>query len=140
MQFFETLSPATDIFGAAIEVGSRVRSFDFPHVGSKGDLWGFDETGERACWVDGIVEAIGEDVREGCPRYRIAVVDHMLGGKPLSEGRRPSHIFPPANGTRIIGSSIAPTMGVVALAGFAFDKFAKLQVDLKQALTEIDHG
>jgi hypothetical protein len=71
-----------------ITVGTRVRSFDFR---------GRDLTGDRACYVEGTVEAITE-VR-GCPRYDVRVERHVFGGIPLPEEDRNERVYPPVNGT-----------------------------------------
>lgn len=72
-----------------IKVGSRVRSFDFFHR---------DLEGERACYVEGVVETVGE-VIEGCPRYAIRVTRSVFGGKPSKRYSEDAVVYPPVNGT-----------------------------------------
>ncbi|MBK26124.1 MAG: hypothetical protein CME70_19155 [Halobacteriovorax sp.] len=75
-----------------IQIGNRVRSFDF----AQDDGYGRDLSGERACYVEG--EVIGFDHIEGCQRYRILVDRDVFGGK--EEDRRVGRIVtPPVNGT-----------------------------------------
>lgn len=75
-----------------IQVGNRVRSFDF----AQDDGYGRDLAGERACYVEG--EVIGFEEIEGCQRYRILVDRDVFGGK--EEDRRVGRIVtPPVNGT-----------------------------------------
>jgi len=78
-----------------IQVGDRVRSFDFV----RGD-YGRDLEGERACYVEGVVEALVE--REGCPRYEVRVEVDIFGGVRQGAclgGRVSSLVYPPVNGT-----------------------------------------
>jgi hypothetical protein len=92
-----TLSPTTDKNGATLAVGDMVRSYDFP-------------TMDLDVYTEGILQAIGEDTLEGCPRYRILVVRHH---RPVSTATSlkdveyefvyphhdaPAHIYPPVNG------------------------------------------
>lgn len=92
----------TDLNGKAIEVGTRVRSFDFPIMTREGLPLGLELQGERACYMEGVIEAIGEDDLEGCRRYRILVDKIVRSGleQPVvvGEGQRPL-IYPPLNGT-----------------------------------------
>lgn len=105
----------TDINGVTIVVGSRVRTFDFP-LFYDGNISGMELVGDRACFCEGIVEAIGEDHIEGCYRYRIMVERQMFGGidRDISvpEGQRPL-IYPPLNGTPSWSSGL--TFGVVVV-------------------------
>ena len=71
-----------------IQVGSKVRSFDFESR---------DLEGERACYVEGVVKAIGE-VMEGCERYVIEVTRDVFGGED-SDRRVGITVYPPINGT-----------------------------------------
>lgn len=101
------ITATTDLNGNAIEVGTRVRSFDFPLMTSEGLALGLELEGERASYMEGVVEAIGEDDIEGCRRYRI-LVDKMISGGMDREvkaapGQRPL-IYPPLNGTPTFGS------------------------------------
>ncbi len=81
-----------------ISVGDRVRSFDF--ATSPG---GRDLEGERACYVEGVVEDL---VRiDGCLRYKILVERDVFGGKEEST-RVGRYMHPPVNGTpRLIGGA-----------------------------------
>ena len=74
-----------------IQVGDKVRSFDFV----QGDF-GRDMEGERACYVEGVVEAFVE--QEGCPRYEIRVKVDVFGGEE-SDRRVGCLVYPPVNGT-----------------------------------------
>ena len=74
-----------------IQIGNRVRSFDFAD-GPEGRA----VTGERACYVEGTVIDV-EEV-EGCSRYRIWVDRDVFQGKEL-ETRVDTYVFPPVNGT-----------------------------------------
>jgi len=74
-----------------IQVGSRVRSFDFADGPCGRSL-----EGERACYVEGSVLAI-EEV-QGCNRYRILVDRDVFGGEE-SNRRVGDEVFPPVNGT-----------------------------------------
>ncbi len=79
-----------------IQVGDRVRSFDFADTFEDGEQFGRDLEGERACYVEGRVE---EFVRvEGCLRYRILVDRDVFGGKE-SDRRVGRYVTPPVNGT-----------------------------------------
>jgi len=92
-----------------IQIGDKVRSFDFP---------GRDLTGERACYVEGIVVAIAPRPRpcmDGIERYHIRITARVFGGirkeprEILAEYRR-GLALPPVNGTRqYLGN---PTDGV----------------------------
>lgn len=77
-----------------IKIGDRVRSFDF----SSRDL-----TGERACYVEGVVENIATFINLGdVLRYDIKVDRTVWSGKeepPLGN----EHIYPVVNCTRIAG-------------------------------------
>ena len=86
-----------------IVVGDQVRSFDFDYCE--------DLTGDRACYVEGEVAAIGPI--EGCDRYLIRVSRRVFGGE---EVEHPEWVRPPVNGTRQLFSN-RPTAGV-----FRFEK------------------
>ena len=80
-----------------IQVGDRVRSFDF----AQGDF-GRELYGERACYVEGVVESFVE--REGCPRYEVRVEVDVFGGEESGQraGKRNrvgNLVYPPVNGT-----------------------------------------
>ena len=74
-----------------IEIGSRVRSFDFAD-----GTHGRDLQGNAACYVEG--EVVGFDHTEGCDRYRILVDLDIFGGEDGAQ--RVGHLVtPPVNGT-----------------------------------------
>ena len=75
----------------AIEIGNRVRSFDFP-TGHEGRTL----EGPYACYVEGRV--VGLTARGGCPCYRI-LVDRVVFGGVESNRRTGYHVTPPVNGT-----------------------------------------
>ncbi len=85
-----------------IQVGDRVRSFDFADTFEDGTQYGRDLEGERACYVEGVV--VGFDNIEGCDRYRILVDRDVFGGK--DDDRRIGRLVtPPINGTpKLFGS------------------------------------
>jgi hypothetical protein len=74
-----------------IQVGDKVRSFDF----AQGDF-GRELYGDRACYVEGVVESFVE--REGCPRYEVRVEVDVFGGEE-SDRRVGNLVYPPVNGT-----------------------------------------
>ena len=93
-------SQALVLLDAAALVGQRVRSFDFD---------GRDLTGDRACYVEGVVEGITDPLTDrhfsDCPRYKIRV-DRVIwqGQKQSPRGAGPSESYPPINGTpRLFG-------------------------------------
>ena len=65
-----------------IEVGNRVRSYDFQR--------------NRECYVEGIVE--GFERLEGCERYKIRVERKVWAGEEVENPYR-GHVYPPLNGT-----------------------------------------
>ena len=65
-----------------IQVGNKVRSYDFPH--------------DRECYVEGIVEALTE--KEGCERYMIRVIRKVWAGENVTDRTR-DYVYPPVNGT-----------------------------------------
>tara|TARA_Y100000593_G_C4302162_1_gene333926 strand:- start:1502 stop:1792 length:291 start_codon:yes stop_codon:yes gene_type:complete len=75
----------------SIQIGTRVRSFDF----SRGP-GGRDLEGEYACYIEG--QVIGFTDIEGCKRYKILVDRDVFGGKDSKE-RVGQVRFPPVNGT-----------------------------------------
>ncbi len=79
---------------AKIEIGMRVRSFDFE---------GRDLEGDRACYQDGIVIGIGRFDFPDCDRYQIFVQRRIWAGAPEElAGSDPVDsrlIYPPVNGT-----------------------------------------
>ena len=70
-----------------IQIGNRVRSFDFHYMR--------DLDGPRSCYMEGVVTGI-ENIR-GCDRYVIEVTRCVSGGKEHND--HPSVIIPPVNGT-----------------------------------------
>ena len=81
-----------------IQVGDRVRSFDF-----SGSPDGHSLSGDCACYVEGQVEELVEV--EGCLRYRILVERDVFGGEEEST-RVGRYMHPPVNGTpRLIGGA-----------------------------------
>ena len=101
-----TITANSDLNGKAIEVGTRVRSFDFPLMTSEGPL-GLELEGAHAAYMEGAVEAIGEDDLEGCRRYRIVVDKIVSRGAPYPVtdffGENRPVIYPPLNGTPSFG-------------------------------------
>jgi hypothetical protein len=111
--------PNQDIFGNRIVVGSKVRSFDHSMISNEGIILGMEtEMTEknRVQYIEGVVEAIGEEWVEGCKRYTIRVtkeVCYAYGkdyGSRFSEGNM---IHPPLNGTPSMFGSVC--FGVVAI-------------------------
>ena len=74
-----------------IQVGSKVRSFDFDAAPGGRSL-----EGPRACYVEGTV--IGFVKHEGCDRYEIRVERDVFGGED-SDRRIGRVVIPPLNGT-----------------------------------------
>ena len=79
-----------------IQVGDRVRSFDFAESFDDGAQFGRDLEGERACYVEGVVLDLAD--REGCSRYEIHVDRDVFGGEE-SDRRVGRIVYPPVNGT-----------------------------------------
>ena len=77
-----------------ITTGTKVRSFDFAQFGSGRDL-----TGDRACYVEGIVQGIDSAV--GYDRYIIKVTRDVFGGQDMDR-RVGETVYPPVNGTLAI--------------------------------------
>jgi hypothetical protein len=75
-----------------IKIGDNVRSFDFAF-----GKFGRDLEGERACFVEGVVEDF--EKLEGCMRYKILVNKDVFGGDTDRSKRVGSYVFPPLNGT-----------------------------------------
>jgi hypothetical protein len=73
-----------------IQVGSKVRSFDFSDGPGGRSL-----SGERACYAEG--EVVGFEDHQGCERYVVAVERYVFGGEPREAW--PAKIYPPVNGT-----------------------------------------
>lgn len=76
-----------------INVGDSVRSFDFDS---------HDLTGDRACYVEGVVEAIVK--MEGCDRYAIRMTRRVFAGVEQAAQwwprREDGMFYPPVNGTK----------------------------------------
>ena len=89
----KALPETQDRAGRVINVGSRVRSYDF----ADGEF-GRDSEGERACYAEGVVEGVCENFFD-CPRYAIRVERRMFGGKERPALNVGEHVFPPLNGT-----------------------------------------
>jgi hypothetical protein len=106
------LNAHNDIHHNRIDIGTHVRTFDFPNVAG-GRFWGLDLDGERACYAEGTIEAIGEDIIEGCPRYRISVTRIVFRGENALP-TTPQHLYPPLNGTPSLLQAY-PTFGVTAI-------------------------
>jgi len=89
--------------GSEIQVGDRVRSFDFPERG-------MELEGDRACYVEGVVS----DIRplDGCDRYVLIARRAVFGGKEEIYDR-PRLFYPPVNGTHTFTGGI--TFGVVKI-------------------------
>ena len=80
-----------------INVGDKVRSFDFPSVHR--DLEGHD-----ACFVEGVVVGITDPdnhsefgIPRDCPRYKVVVSRQVWQGRDVTPSAR--EVFPPVNGT-----------------------------------------
>ena len=88
---------------ATIQVGDRVRSYDFPD-----DL----RDDARGCYIEGVVLLIGrfEFDNKSCERYKIRVDKRMWLGK--SDAVRERFVYPPVNGTPIAGRPGKTTYGV----------------------------
>lgn len=72
-----------------IKIGDEVISFDFYHR---------ELEGPRACYVAGVVEAVGDFPEcPGCPRYKIRASTRVFGGKEITP--EAIHFYPPVNGT-----------------------------------------
>ena len=71
-----------------VRVGDLVRSYDFVHMRAN--------TGENACYVEGVVQEIVD--AGGCSRYKILCTRRILGGE-LKSSDIGKEYFPPVNGT-----------------------------------------
>ncbi len=94
-----------------INVGDKVRSYDFPMHR--------DEDGETACYIEG--EVTGIEWHEGCDRYVIKATRRVFAGKEVAP--ESDWFYPPVNGTPCTFGG--PTNGVVkmsrcALCGTAY--------------------
>jgi hypothetical protein len=84
------LPETADRNGEALELGARVRSFDFP--------WQTREAeGETACYVEGVLEGVCRDFPD-CPRYAIKVDRQLFAGERRDD-LVGEWVFPPLNGT-----------------------------------------
>lgn len=113
-------NPAWHVLGsvafADIKVGDYVRSFDFP--------WILDLTGDRANYVEGVVQEIGvfdfEGFSDRC--YKIGVVEEVRSGKRKSFAHLPSSkrrtVYPPLNGPHCFFTGEAAS-AVVRITGAA---------------------
>jgi len=91
----------------AVSVGDTVVSFDFADRSL---------TGERACYVVGVVEDIGRGfslVENSCDRYKIRIVRQVFGGLECKEGE--DYVYPPVNGVQVIGFGGPKVTGGVVL-------------------------
>jgi hypothetical protein len=79
-----TLTPTPD---TTITTGDRVRSFDFDSR---------DLTGDRACYIEGVVTHMRE--LNACQHYAIRCDRRVFAGKETSHGVGET-MLPPANGT-----------------------------------------
>ncbi len=79
-----------------IQVGDKVRSFDFAETFDDGTQIRRELEGKMACYVEGIVTAINKDM--SYHRYEIVVNRDVFGGKE-SERRVGNVVYPPVNGT-----------------------------------------
>jgi hypothetical protein len=91
-----------------IKVGDKVRSFDF----ADGE-YGRDLEGERANYVEGRVDAVGEVELAGCKRYSITVERDVSGGEEYTD-RLGMLIHPPLNGTRKMGGDVCDGVEVIS--------------------------
>jgi len=85
----------------SIEVGNKVRSFDFATT-IKGEAYGRDLEGDRASYVEG--EVIGFEHKAMCSRYVIRVERRVFGGEEVTQVVANAHaeehvVYPPVNGT-----------------------------------------
>lgn len=109
------ISAECDIHGVAIKTGSAVRSHDHA-FGLKAREMPFGMAGEGpgSFWMEGEVVSIGDEVHEGCPRYRIRV--RLLcrdGDIREATDADPEYVLPPVNGTPNWMGGV--TCGVVAV-------------------------
>lgn len=79
-----------------ITIGSKVRSFDFAETFEDGTQIRRELEGEMACYVEGVVTAIDEEL--GYSRYEIVVARDVFGGEE-SDRRVGNVVYPPVNGT-----------------------------------------
>jgi hypothetical protein len=111
------LTATTDINGATIAIGARVRSFDHPFQMPDGTLTGFGLNEQRTSYITGVVREIGT-MMDGCPRYGLEIESktYARGDEIVTSDRRKGEVvFPPVNGVRTLFSD-SRTCGVVLAA------------------------
>tara|TARA_R100001443_G_scaffold2167_1_gene7338 strand:- start:182 stop:523 length:342 start_codon:yes stop_codon:yes gene_type:complete len=64
-------------------IGRTVRSFDFSFLTKSGEIRGVDTTGERACYIEGLVIGIDQQNRIVVKMNKI-----IFGGEDLSEDQK----------------------------------------------------
>lgn len=77
-----------------IEIGERVRAYDFPQYGMHMPDNVIQTT--RNCYAEGIVETVGVE-QNLCPRYKIRVERRVFDGHEIEFKDEP-YVFPPVNG------------------------------------------
>ncbi len=82
-----------------IQIGDRVRSFDFGDAGDP--TYGWDLTGEKAAYAEGVVVDIVEE-RIGDKCYKIAVDIQIFNGRFADPNE---FAFPPVNGRPMFGGN-----------------------------------
>ena len=87
-----------------VEVGHRVRSFDFHYMR--------DLDGPRSCYMEGEVTAIVEHPHFGYKCYEIQVDRVIAGGKERDE--MPTTIYPPVNGTKTTMGRVTDGVEVIS--------------------------
>nr|BDD45964.1 hypothetical protein 10 [bacterium] len=83
--------------GDEIQVGDRVRSFDFAE-GS----YGRDLAGPRASYIEGEVEAVDATAPSGWTAYKVRVERQVAGGEEI-DALVGEYVYPPVNGTPQLG-------------------------------------
>ena len=78
------------LVSGAINVGDRVRTYDFPNNGVDGGLFFRSD-----CYMRGVV--LGFEFVEGCMRYRIGIDSRVFAGKTAASSG--VEIVPPVNGS-----------------------------------------
>jgi hypothetical protein len=79
----KTQNLAPEATSTLVNVGDRVRSYDFPH--------------SRDHYIEGVVV----DIKwiEGCNRYKIEVQKVVMDGAAGGDRGGPTFVYPPVNGT-----------------------------------------
>lgn len=114
----KNLNPNLDVYGNALEVGCRVRSFSSAFECADGRVAGLELAGERVSYLEGVLTAIGE-VRKDCPRYTIEVDRRVHGrGDRIKDETVAADdpwkiVIPPVNGTPTTGGGCC--FGVVRI-------------------------